>query len=315
MRVALADIPASVLERITLSPLSPAAVLEMALEAGGDSEGLWELTGGNPFFLTELLAADHESVPKLGLGRGHGEDRPSLPGFTLAGRSGVRCAGSGRDGADRCGARAFDGGSDLRRRRPGSSRCRRMLWPSVTSLRGARSKQIFSPIKRREINLVVLRAVEDLEYDVSRAAHHAQVGGDIDALVRLAPIAARRAADMESHREAVAHLRALEPYLDRLDAEMRADHYDLWAYEELLGDEIRTGREDHRNRDRDRRILGDPVKLGNSLLIGSRIASFRDRRAAALEMANEAASVLESVGGEELAIAYSSHLPAGDAGP
>ena len=42
-------------------------------------------------------------------------------------------------------------------------------------------------IKRREINLEVLRAVEDLGYDVSRAAHHARVGGDVDALVRLAP--------------------------------------------------------------------------------------------------------------------------------
>ena len=81
----------------------------------------------------------------------------------------------------------------------------------------------------------MLRAVEDLGYDVSRAAHHARVGGDVEALVRLAPLAARQTAAMESHNEAISHLRALEPYLDQLDPEMCADHYDLWAFEEYLG--------------------------------------------------------------------------------
>ena len=110
---------------------------------------------------------------------------------------------------------------------------------------------------------------------------------------------------MESHREAVAHLRALEPHLDRLDVELCADHYDFWAYEEYLGDEIGRAEEIIETGIAIRRRLGDPAKLGNSLLIGSRIAWLRNRRAAALEMANEAASVLESVGGEEFAIAYS----------
>ncbi|MDP9144956.1 MAG: helix-turn-helix transcriptional regulator, partial [Actinomycetota bacterium] len=142
-------------------------------------------------------------------------------------------------------------------------------------------------------------------YDLARAAHHARVGGDIDALVRLAPLAARRAAEMESHSEAVAHLRALEPYLDHLDAEMCADHYDLWAFEEYLGNEADRAEEIIETGISFRRRLGDPAKLGNSLLIGSRIAWVRNRRASAVELANEAASVLEPVGGEDLAISYS----------
>ena len=63
-----------------------------------------------------------------------------------------------------------------------------------------------------------------------------------------------------------------------------------------------------------RRRLDDSEKLGNSLLIGSRIAWVRNRRALATEMANEAASVLESVGGLPLATAYSAISPAGDVG-
>jgi DNA-binding CsgD family transcriptional regulator/type II secretory pathway predicted ATPase ExeA len=305
LRVALADVAASLLERITLSPLSPAAVSELALEVGGATEGLWELTGGNPFFLTELLATDHESVP-----------------------SSVRDAVMGRVTRLSPASRSL---VDLVSVVPGRAELELVdvvLGPSEEAASEAEAAGVIEvtenalafrhelarrsveedlpQIKRREINLEVLQAVEDLGYDVARAAHHARVGRDIDALVRLAPMAARRAADMESHSEAVAHLRALEPYLDRLDPEMCADHYDFWAFEEYLGDEIVRAEEIIESGIAFRRRLGDPAKLGNSLLIGSRIAWVRNRRASAVEMANEAASVLESVGGKDLAFAYSS---------
>ena len=304
LRVALADIGASVLERITLSPLSLAAVSEMALEAGGDSEGLWELTAGNPFFLTEVLAADHESVP-----------------------SSVRDAVMGRVARLSPASRSL---VELVSVVPGSAELElieAVLGPSAEAVSEAEAAGVIEanenalafrhelarrsveadlrPIERREINLSVLLAVEELGYDVARAAHHARVGGDVDSLVRLAPIAARRAADMESHRESVAHLRALEPYLDRLDVEMRADLVDLWAYEEYLASEIGQAGEIIGTGIALRRRLGDPEKLGNSLLIGSRIAWVRNRRTAAVEMADEAASVLKSVGGEPLGMAYS----------
>lgn len=304
LRVALADIAASVLERITLTPLSPEAVSELASEAGGITQGLWELTGGNPFFLTEVLGAEHELVP-----------------------GSVRDAVMGRVSRLSPLARAL---VDLVSVVPGRAELElvdRVLGPSEEAASEAeaagvivltedaltfrhelarRSVETDLPqIRRREINLEVLRAVEDLGYDVSRAAHHARVGGDVDALVRLAPLAARRAAAMESHNEAVAHLRALEPHLDRLEPELCADHYDLWAFEEYLGSEIAWAEEIIEIGIGLRRRLNDPEKLGHSLLLGSRIAWVRNRRSLATEMANEAASVLESVGGLPLATAYS----------
>ena len=267
LRVALADIGASVLERITLSPLSPAAVSEMALEAGGDSEGLWELTAGNPFFLTELLAADHESVP-------------SSVRDTVMGRV-ARLSPASRSLVEL--VSAVPGRAEL-------ELIEAVLGPSAEAVSEAEAAGVLEVNEnalafrhelarrsveadlrpmRREINLSVLRAVEELGYDVARAAHHARVGGDVDSLVRLAPIAARRAADMESHRESVAHLRALEPYLDRLDVEMLADLDDLWAYEEYLVSETGSAEEIIETGIALRRRLGDPTKLGNSLLIGS----------------------------------------------
>ena len=304
LRVALADIAASVLERITLTPLSPAAVSELASEAGGATDGLWELTGGNPFFLTEVLGAEHESVP--------GSVRDAVMGrvarlspasralvdlvSVVPGRAELELVDSVLGPSEEAASEAEAAGVVV-------------LKENALTFRhelARRSVETDLPqIRRREINLEVLRAVEDLGYDVSRAAHHARVGGDVDALVRLAPLAARRAAAMESHNEAVAHLRALEPYLDQLEPEMCADHYDLWAFEEYLGSEIGWAEEIIEIGIGIRRRLGDAEKLGNSLLIGSRIAWVRNRRALATEMANEAASVLESVGGLPLATAYS----------
>ena len=43
--------------RIPLAPLSPEAVAVLATEHGADPEGLYRKTNGNPFFVTELLAA------------------------------------------------------------------------------------------------------------------------------------------------------------------------------------------------------------------------------------------------------------------
>jgi len=304
LRVALSDIAASVLERITLTPLSPAAVSELASEAGGVTDGLWELTEGNPFFLTEVLGAEHESVP--------GSVRDAVMGrvsrlspasralvdlvSVVPGRAELELVDSVLGPSEEAATEAEAAGVIA-------------LKENALTFRhelARRSVETDLPqIRRREINLEVLRAVEELGYDVSRAAHHARVGGDVDALVRLAPLAARRAAAMESHSEAVAHLRALEPYLDQLEPEACADHYDLWAFEEYLGSGIAWAEELIEIGIGLRRRLDDPEKLGNSLLIGSRIAWVRNRRALATEMANEAASVLEAVGGLPLATAYS----------
>jgi DNA-binding CsgD family transcriptional regulator len=305
LRVALADVPSSALERVSLEPLSAAAVLEMAAQAGEPAEGLWETTGGNPFFLTEVLAGQRDAVPVS-----------------------VRDAIMGRVAMLTPSGRALVDLVSVVPSRAELSLVEEVLGPSHDAIAEGEAAGVLEltedalsfrhelarraveadlpEIRRRELNLAVLGAIESLGYDTSRAAHHARVGGDVDALVRLAPVAARRAAEVESHRESVAHLRALEPYLDRMDDEERADHYDLWAYEEHLGNEIDRAEELIDHAISLRRRLGEPAKLGNSLLVGSRIAWVRNRRASAVEMANEAASVLESVGGEDLAFAYSS---------
>ena len=49
--------------RLTLTPLSRAGVAEMARQAGRNARGLYDVTQGNPFFVTELLAGDPQALP------------------------------------------------------------------------------------------------------------------------------------------------------------------------------------------------------------------------------------------------------------
>ena len=304
LRVALADVAATSLDRVTLRPLSETAVSEMAATAGELSDGLWEISAGNPFFLTELLSSDTDSIPvsirDAVIARAN---RLSVEARALVDLVSVvpsraeldlveKVLGPSREATAECEAAAIleVKGDSLAFRH---ELARRSVESDLPEMR------------RRELNSKVLQAVEELGYDLARAAHHAAASGDVRALIRLAPVAARRAAGLESHREAVGHLRALEPHLEHLDAEMSADHHDLWAYEEYLSNEIERAEEIIGTGIALRRRLGDPTRLGNSLLIASRVAWVSNRRASAVEHANEAASVLEPVGGEQLAIALS----------
>jgi hypothetical protein len=49
--------------RLRLAPLSRQAVAVLAGPHGLDPGALFETTGGNPFFVTEVLAAGHEAIP------------------------------------------------------------------------------------------------------------------------------------------------------------------------------------------------------------------------------------------------------------
>ncbi|MBM2618991.1 AAA family ATPase [Actinoplanes sp. LDG1-06] len=49
--------------RIELGPLSPAAVAELAAESGLPADELYGLTGGNPFFVTEIVRAGTTAAP------------------------------------------------------------------------------------------------------------------------------------------------------------------------------------------------------------------------------------------------------------
>jgi hypothetical protein len=64
LRVLLGELPAvGPVERLTLGRLTPMAVAQLAEPAGVDADDLYRKTGGNAFFVTEVLAAGDVSIP------------------------------------------------------------------------------------------------------------------------------------------------------------------------------------------------------------------------------------------------------------
>jgi DNA-binding CsgD family transcriptional regulator/tetratricopeptide (TPR) repeat protein len=64
LRLAIGDlVTSSSTSWIGLRPLSPEAVQVLAAESNIEATNLYELTGGNPFYVTEVLAAPAEGVP------------------------------------------------------------------------------------------------------------------------------------------------------------------------------------------------------------------------------------------------------------
>src|SRR5262249_45531202 len=65
VRVALGDLTGGDhVVRMRLAPLSPTAVAELAKDSGRDATRLHEITGGNPFFVREVLASSGDRVPE-----------------------------------------------------------------------------------------------------------------------------------------------------------------------------------------------------------------------------------------------------------
>ena len=63
LRLVLGDLPARDVVRLQLPPLSEAVVMALAEQAGRPTERLYATTGGNPFYVTEVLASHAQGIP------------------------------------------------------------------------------------------------------------------------------------------------------------------------------------------------------------------------------------------------------------
>jgi DNA-binding CsgD family transcriptional regulator len=302
LRTVLGDLPQEHLERIQLKPLSKEAV-RLLVSNEARVERIWKISGGNPFYVTELAESSPDNVPE------------SIKDSIRARRS--RLTPSARNLVELVSVaprrlRTTVIQEILGDVTPLITECERSGILQVTgdslSFRHELARQAveqdLGEARRRELNHRALTASENLgEPDLTRLAHHARQAQDPEAMLRLLPEAAKQAHDLESHREALSHLRALRPYLERMTPRQLADHYHLWAWEEYLENPATA------NRIGDRavaqaRLVEDPRLLGRALIQTSRTKWMNARRSEAEMLAEEAVDVLKQIGGEDLAMAY-----------
>jgi predicted ATPase len=228
LRIVLGDLPGSDrLTRLELAGLSPQAVAELAGPAGVDAGELHRRTAGNPFFVTEVLAAGTGLVPR------------SVEDAVLA--RAARLGGPAREVLDA--AAVVPGAAELwllEALAPAAA-LDECLGSGMVVLGGGRvafrheiARQVVEeslpPGRRAGLHRAALAALAgQADPDLARLAHHAEAAGDADAVLRFAPAAAERAAAAGARREAAGlYARALR-FADALEPAGRAGLLERFA--------------------------------------------------------------------------------------
>lgn len=310
LRLVLGDLPRSVTIRLALLPLSKASVfiLAQATKQDGQIGDLYTATGGNPFFVTEVLASGDVSVPATirdaVLARA-GRLSPSarevlnavsvVPGHMETGLLKLILSPS-VSSIDECvehGMLRTDGNSLAFRH----ELARRALEDALPSSR------------RQALHREVLRALRERGEDnvpLSRLVHHAALAGNGEAVLRFAPEAAKQAAVVGAHLEAAAYYQTALRYADQLDPAEHAQLLENRAYECYVTSQIKEAIQSRLAALAVWRRIQYLRQEGNNLRWLSRLHWFLGQQAQAERYAVEAIHLLETLPpGSELAMAYS----------
>ncbi len=267
LRHVLGDLPSRWTSRVQLSPLTAQAVAELAERAERPAGGLYSSTGGNPFFVTEVLAAGGDGVPATVrdavLARAIGLTPPAHEVLDVASLvpgtierwllEAVLVPDS--DAITECIERGM-----------------LVSAPHGLAFRHELARQAVlesvDPERRRTLERRVLAALEarpDQESLLPRLAHHADAADDGPAVLRYAPAAARRALAVGAHREACAqYLRALG-YADELPPADRAALLEAHSWEAGLTGQIQQALDSRLAAIALRHELGDTLREGVDL--------------------------------------------------
>jgi DNA-binding CsgD family transcriptional regulator len=208
--------------RMGLAPLSAEAVAVLAASTSVDAAELHRTTGGNPFYVTEVLAggaadipstvrdAVHARVARLGAEARELLDAAAVLPPPVELRLLEAVAG------DKMAALGDCLGAGLLTEQAGRLAFRHEL--ARIALEDA-----LAPNKRVALHRAALAAHEaEATTDLARLAHHAEAAGDGDAVLRFAPAAGQRAAAVSAHREAAAQYERALRFGDALPPAERA---------------------------------------------------------------------------------------------
>jgi DNA-binding CsgD family transcriptional regulator/tetratricopeptide (TPR) repeat protein len=306
LRIALGDLAAlRSTSRVTLDPLSAAGVRLLSAASGLDPAELFRLTGGNPFYITEVLQAGMREVPAAA--------RDAV--LARAARLGAR-ARELLDATALLGTRIEP--DLIEAVAPGSAALLdEILASGLLTEDGSRLRfrheiarltvEQAIPVHRRgPIHRRILGALGALgRADDARLAFHAEGAGDGPAVLRYATAAARRAVDLASHREAAAQYQRAVRFAAGAETGPAAELYGALAREASLVDQWEEARQAGARALELWRQLGDRLREGDTLTQLSRVFSRLCRGAEAVAAAESAVEILRPLGASrELARAY-----------
>jgi len=293
--------------RLEVPRLSPDAVGELAEPHGIDAQDLYRQTSGNPFFVTEVLAAGTGEIPHTvrdavlaRVARLSDPARRLLEAIAIATPQAEvwfleALAPAELEHLEECLA------SGMVSSRPDGVSFRHELARLAV-------EEALPPHRRVSLHrgaAAALAATPGRAADPARIAHHADVAGDGAAVLRFAPTAAARAAALGAHREAAAQYARALRFADALPPAEQAELLERRAYEGYLTGEFEAAIAAQERALAHRRALDDPLLEGDCLRSLSRLYRFLGRTKDAAEVGLLAVASLEGLpAGRELALAY-----------
>jgi ATP/maltotriose-dependent transcriptional regulator MalT len=308
LRVVMGELAAAAATtRVNLARLSTEAVSELAAPHGVDAAELHRKTGGNPFFVGEVLAAGGVEVPE------------TLRDAALA--RATRLSDGGRallEAAAIVPAHVelwlLEGVADAAFESLGECLACGMLVPEPAGIRFRHElsrlaiDEAIAPNRKVELHRRALQALTTPPTgppDAVRLAHHAEAAADVEAVLRFAPIAAARAASLGAYREAAAQYARALRFGARLSSGERAILLERRADACYLTDDYGGGISSLEDALECHRLTGDELGEGRVLARLSEFLWCPGRTDEAEARARAAIAVLEPLPhGRELARAY-----------
>ena len=293
--------------RLSVPPLSAMGVAKLAEPHGVNADELYRATAGNPFFVTEVLAAGSDEIPPTvrdavlaRVARVSPEARTMVEAVAVAPLQMElwlvdALTGEGPERLEECLA------AGILIPRPGVVAFRHELARIAI-------EESLPPDVRAALHTKALAALTSPPKgapDVARLAHHAEAADDDEAVLRFAPEAAVRAASVGAHREADAQYARALRFAEGLTLDARAELLTRRAQEcTLIGEFteaialLRAALECHRG-------LRDARAEGNALRNLSWLLWVAGRTEEAEGAVGQAVGVLEQLApGRDVILAY-----------
>ncbi|HEX3975681.1 MAG TPA: AAA family ATPase [Solirubrobacteraceae bacterium] len=308
LRIVIGELPRATSRRVSLGPLSAEAVAQLARGAELDPGRLHRQTAGNPFFVTEALAAGGDSLPDTV------RDAVLARAARLepAARQLLDAVAIVPSHAELWLLEALVGGDLVHLERCLASGMLHVTDGAVAfrhEIARAAVQDVLPPDRALRLHRAAVAALADPPRgrpDLARLAHHAEAAGDADAVLSYAPDAAERAALLGAHREAAAQFAGALRFADRLSAERRAWLFERRGYECYLTGAIDQAIAARTASLAEYRTLDDRLRQGDTHRWLSRLAWFAGDNAEAEAQARRAVELLgELPPGPELAMAQS----------
>jgi len=284
-----------VARRVPVGSLTESGVTAMVAGSGLDAAEVFRQTSGNPFFVTECLAAASTSpgtVRDVVLARTARLSARGRRALDVASQLGLRfdadvlieACGADADGIDDCVEQGM-----------------LMTFGAELGFRHELSRSVVAaeipPTRRATVNRAILRVLEHRRgVDVARLADHAAAANEGDCAFRYGQEAGRAAADVGAHREAVHHYRTALRFASSHSAAERAELLDALAAECMVTDQMDEALTAAEEALRLRTEVGDPIKVGAAHVALEYICWYLGQGEAAVQHAAQAVAILEPHG-------------------